>query len=117
MLIERVVAPYFETNCWILAPESGQECVIVDPGIGKPDLVKNVKDKLESHNLKPIAVLITHGHLDHFFSVFPLTKEIPMQTYITKTDRFLLENPMGALDKGGVSEQILEAFVKGWRSN
>jgi len=61
VLIERVVAPYFETNCWILAPESGQECVIVDPGIGKPDLVKNVKDKLESHNLKPIAVLITHG--------------------------------------------------------
>ena len=110
VLIERVVAPYFETNCWILAPESGQECVIVDPGIGKPDLVKNVKDKLESHKLKPIAVLITHGHLDHFFSVFPLTKEIPMQTYITKTDRFLLEDPMGALDKGGISEQILEAF-------
>lgn len=41
----------------------------MDPGIGKPDLVKNVKDKLESHNLKPIAVLITHGHLDHFFGI------------------------------------------------
>ena len=82
----------------------------MDPGIGKPDLVKNVKDKLETHKLKPIAILITHGHLDHFFSVLPLTKEIPMQTYITKTDRFLLENPMGALEKGGVSQQILQAF-------
>jgi glyoxylase-like metal-dependent hydrolase (beta-lactamase superfamily II) len=57
-----------------------------------------------------VAVLVTHGHLDHTFSVLPLTKSIPMRTFISGNDRFLLSNPLGALDSGGVSEQFLNAF-------
>jgi len=110
MLIDRVVADYFETNCWIIAAEPGQECVIVDPGIGNPDLVSQINLKVNQYKLKPVAVLITHGHLDHFFSVLPLTKSTPMRTFISKEDRFLLENPFGALKSGGESEQLLRAF-------
>jgi glyoxylase-like metal-dependent hydrolase (beta-lactamase superfamily II) len=110
MLIDRVIAPFFDTNCWILSPGKDNECVIVDPGIGRPDIVKSLIEKISLHNLKPVAVLITHGHLDHFFSVLPLTNQIPMYTYITKSDRFLLKDPMGALDSGGFSEQLLDAF-------
>ena len=110
MLIDRVIAPYFETNCWILALGTGQECIIVDPGMAKPNLVKEIEEKVSDHNLKPVAVLITHGHLDHTFSVLPLTKQVPMRTFITGADRFLLTDPMGALDRGGVSEQFLKAF-------
>ena len=110
MLIDRVVAPYFETNCWILATAAGQEAVIVDPGIGRPNLVKSISEKISEHKLKPVAVLITHGHLDHMFSVVPLTTEIPMRTFISPDDRFLLTNPLAALDKGGVSEQLISTF-------
>jgi glyoxylase-like metal-dependent hydrolase (beta-lactamase superfamily II) len=110
VLIDRVIAPYFETNCWILAQASGQECIIVDPGMAKPNLVNEIEQKVSDLNLKPVAVLITHGHLDHTFSVLPLTKQIPMRTFVTGADRFLLTNPMGALDRGGVSEQFLRAF-------
>ena len=110
MLVDRVIAPYFETNCWILATGIGQECIIVDPGIAKPNLVKNILEKISEHNLKPAAILITHGHLDHIFSVLPLSKEIPMRTFITGADRFLLTDPTGAIDKGGVSEQLIAAF-------
>jgi len=78
-----------------MATGAGQEAIIVDPGIGKPNLVKSIVEKVQEHNLKPVAVLITHGHLDHMFSVLPLTKEIPMRTYITGSDRFLLSDPMG----------------------
>jgi glyoxylase-like metal-dependent hydrolase (beta-lactamase superfamily II) len=110
VLIDRVIAPYFETNCWILALGTGQECIIVDPGMAKPNLVKEIEEKVSDHNLKPVAVLITHGHLDHTFSVLPLTKQVPMRTFITGADRVLLTDPMGALDRGGVSEQFLKAF-------
>ena len=110
MLVDRVVAPYFETNCWVLATQPASECIIVDPGMARPNLVRTIVDMVNEHKLKPVAVLITHGHLDHFFSVLPLTIEIPMRTYITCADRFLLSNPMGALDSGGVSEQFLSAF-------
>ena len=105
-----MIAPYFETNCWILASKIGQECIIVDPGMARPNLVKEIVTKVSDHNLKPIAVLITHGHLDHMFSVLPLTAQVPMRTFITAADRFLLTDPMGALDRNGISQQFLEAF-------
>ena len=110
MLIDRVIAPYFETNCWILASKIGQECIIVDPGMARPNLVNEIVTKVLEHNLKPIAVLITHGHLDHIFSVLPLTAQVPMRTFITPADRFLLTDPMGALDRNGISQQFLNAF-------
>jgi hydroxyacylglutathione hydrolase len=110
VLIDRVIAPYFETNCWILALGTGQECIIVDPGMAKPNLVNEIEQKVSELKLKPVAVFITHGHLDHTFSVLPLTKQVPMRTFITGADRFLLTDPMGALDRGGVSEQFLKAF-------
>ena len=110
MLIDRVIAPYFETNCWILALGTGQECIIVDPGMAKPNLVNEIEQKVSELKLKPVAVFITHGHLDHTFSVLPLTKQVPMRTYVTSADRFLLTDPMSALDRGGVSEQFLRAF-------
>jgi glyoxylase-like metal-dependent hydrolase (beta-lactamase superfamily II) len=110
VLIDRVIAPYFETNCWILALGTGQECIIVDPGMAKPNLVNEIEQKGSELKLKPVAVFITHGHLDHTFSVLPLTKQVPMRTFVTGADRFLLTDPMGALDRGGVSEQFLRAF-------
>ena len=110
MLIDRVIAPYFETNCWILALGTGQECIIVDPGMAKPNLVNEIEQKVSELKLKPVAVFITHGHLDHTFSVLQLTKQVPMRTFVTGADRFLLTDPMGALDRGGVSEQFLRAF-------
>jgi hydroxyacylglutathione hydrolase len=110
VLIDRVIAPYFETNCWILAVGTGNECIIVDPGMAKPNLVNEIEQKVSELKLKPVAVFITHGHLDHTFSVLPLTKQVPMRTFVTGDDRFLLTDPMGALDRGGVSEQFLTAF-------
>jgi glyoxylase-like metal-dependent hydrolase (beta-lactamase superfamily II) len=67
VLIERVVAPYFETNCWIIATGPNSECIIVDPGMDKPNLVAPILEKVAKHNLKPVAAFITHGHIDHFF--------------------------------------------------
>lgn len=59
----------FDTNCFILAPAAGEECLIVDPGIGVVDTVREI---LAEHRLKPAAVLLTHGHLDHVYSVTPV---------------------------------------------
>ena len=93
MLIDRVIAPYFETNCWILALGTGQECIIVDPGMAKPNLVKEIEEKISDLNLKPVAVLITHGHLDHTFSIQPIADGYEIPTYIHSEDRAYLSAP------------------------
>jgi glyoxylase-like metal-dependent hydrolase (beta-lactamase superfamily II) len=41
----------------------------VDPGVGVLDHLAEV---LRRHRLRPAAVLLTHGHLDHVYSVTPL---------------------------------------------
>lgn len=110
MLIERVVAPYFETNCWILGAGPNSECIIVDPGIDKPDLVEAILRKIETNNLKPVAALITHGHIDHFFSVVPLSRQVPLTTFISKEDRYLLSDPLKSLMQDGSTKQLLENF-------
>jgi len=110
VLIERVVAPYFETNCWIISSGSNSECIIVDPGMDKPDLVAHILEKVAEHNLKPVAAVITHGHIDHFFSLVPLSKEVALTTFISKEDRFLLSDPLKSLMQNGPAKQLLESF-------
>ena len=115
MLIKRIIAPYFATNCWIIATGAGKECVIVDPGIAVPDLVPRIKDEIEEHHLKPTAILITHGHIDHTFSVVPLAKEASIATaYIHREDRDLLSQPARGLGRQGL--ELLEqlAPTKKW---
>ena len=104
------MAPYFETNCWILSTGANQECLIIDPGMAKPDLVAAIMDKISKHNLKPVAVLITHGHIDHFFSLVPLTKATPLRTYISTQDRYLLSDPLKSLMQDGPTKHLIDSF-------
>lgn len=94
MLVTSVVARMFATNCWVIAPGAGQECIIVDPGM--PDISHEVRALVSEHGLKPVATLMTHGHLDHTFSVKPLADGYSIPSYIHTEDRDLLLRPQGA---------------------
>ncbi len=110
MILEVIVAPYFATNCWIFAPTKNSECFIVDPGMANPNLLSAIKGVLNKHNLKPVATLVTHGHLDHTFSVLPFANEYKVPTLIYSNDRKLLSDPYRALTAGGESSQIMAAL-------
>ena len=95
MLTVGFPAAAFGTNCYVLAPGAGQECVIVDPGIGVLDRLDEV---LREHRLKPDAVLLTHGHLDHVYSVTPVCGSRGVAAYIHSDDRYRLADPLATLD-------------------
>ena len=97
MLIRVHPAPMYATNCWILAAEKGSECIIVDPGM--PDISAEIEMIVEEENLKPVAVLLTHGHLDHTFSVIPLADGYGIPAYIHSEDRKALLHPELLLGK------------------
>jgi hydroxyacylglutathione hydrolase len=81
----------FATNCWIIADKPGGECVSVDPGM--PDVSDTVEMILSEHKLKPVAAIITHGHLDHTFSIVPIANGYEIPTYVHSEDRGLLLHP------------------------
>lgn len=104
MLHSRVVAPYFATNCWLIASQPQGECIVVDPGIAVPDLGSRVRDKARDLGFKPVAVLITHGHIDHIFSLLPLCEGSGIEaTYIHPNDRQLLTDPQKGLGQQGLA--------------
>jgi glyoxylase-like metal-dependent hydrolase (beta-lactamase superfamily II) len=85
-----VEADAFGTNCFVVAPAAGEQCVVVDPGIG---VLERLDDLLAQHRLSPAAVLVTHGHLDHTFSVAPVCDARGVTAYIHPEDRALLADP------------------------
>ncbi|GAA3657541.1 MBL fold metallo-hydrolase [Nonomuraea antimicrobica] len=90
MLIAGFPAGAFQTNCYVVAPAAGEECVIVDPG---QDATDGVDELLREHRLKPVAVLLTHGHLDHVWSVAPVCGARDVPAWIHPEDRHLLSDP------------------------
>lgn len=92
MLVIGIEAAAFGTNCYLVAPADGEECLIVDPGVGVED---RVAETLREHGLRPAAVLLTHGHLDHTYSVTPVCGG-NTAAYIHQDDRYRLRDPLAS---------------------
>ena len=102
MLIAGFPAAAFDTNCYVVAPAAGEECVVVDPGV---EVVAQLEAVLREHRLRPVAVLLTHGHIDHTFSVTPVCGARGIAAYIHPDDAELLADPMK-----GISTQTAAMF-------
>ncbi|MBT9254518.1 MBL fold metallo-hydrolase [Phycicoccus sp. MAQZ13P-2] len=96
MLAVAFPAAAFATNCYVLATGPGEECLVVDPGIGVEDTLREV---LAEHRLRPAAVLLTHGHLDHVYSVTPVCGG-DTAAYVHADDRYRLADPLSTIDPG-----------------
>lgn len=90
MLVRGFPAQAFDTNCYVVAPGPGEQCVVVDPGIG---VQQQLDDLLREHGLQPVAVLLTHGHIDHTFSVTPVCGARGIAAWIHPDDRDQLADP------------------------
>jgi hydroxyacylglutathione hydrolase len=93
----------FATNCYVVAPQPGEECVIVDPG---QDAEPGIEEVLREYRLRPAAVLLTHGHIDHIWSVAPVCGAKNVTAYIHPADRALLSDPERGFPPG-VGRQLL----------
>lgn len=94
MLVTGFPAAAFGTNCWVIARAAGEECLIIDPGVGVVDALAEV---LREHRLRPAAVLATHGHADHIFSVTPVCGAHGVALHLHPDDRYRLADPLGSL--------------------
>lgn len=96
MLIAGFPAGPWGTNCFVAATGPGSECVVVDPG---KDAADGVADVVREHRLKPVAVLVTHGHIDHMWCVAPVAGTYDATAWIHPADRHLLTDPMAGMSR------------------
>jgi hydroxyacylglutathione hydrolase len=90
VLIEGFPAGSFAANCYVLALAPGEDCLIIDPG---QDAMPGIEEIVARHRLRPVAVLATHGHVDHIWSIAPVCDGANIPAYIHPADRALLTDP------------------------
>jgi glyoxylase-like metal-dependent hydrolase (beta-lactamase superfamily II) len=75
-----------QTNCYILINEQTRGAVIIDPG-AEPLKIQKTCEEL---NLSPVAVLLTHGHFDHFIAADKLRQAYSIPVWINDAEKELL---------------------------
>jgi glyoxylase-like metal-dependent hydrolase (beta-lactamase superfamily II) len=94
VLIAGFPAGQWGTNCYVAATGPGAECVVIDPG---KDAAQGVDQVVREHRLKPVAVLVTHGHIDHMWCVAPVAGTYDATAWVHPDDRHLLADPMAGM--------------------
>jgi hydroxyacylglutathione hydrolase len=82
-----------QANCFLVVAEATG--LVVDPGDEAPVVV----EAFDELGFGPAAVLVTHGHFDHFGAVAPLAKHFDIPVYV------------GAVDAGQMADGGLGAMV------
>jgi glyoxylase-like metal-dependent hydrolase (beta-lactamase superfamily II) len=90
LLVAGFPAGSFAANCYLVAAGPGEQCLIIDPGEAAE---QGIDEIIARHRLRPAAVLATHGHLDHIWSVAPVCGARNIPAYIHPADRALLTDP------------------------
>jgi hydroxyacylglutathione hydrolase len=94
VLVTGFPSAVFGTNCYLVATGPGEECLVVDPGVG---VLPQLSETLAEHRLRPAAVLLTHGHVDHTYSVTPVCGAHGVAAHVHEDDRYRLRNPLASL--------------------
>ena len=93
-IISRTVGPV-RTNSYFIYNEK-KEALIIDPGGETETLL----EAINSLNLKPLAVLITHAHYDHIASLDDLREHFKIEAYMSPVEQAWLGDPSLNLSGG-----------------
>ena len=76
------------TNCYIVSESDHAPAIVIDPG----DDANKIMDCLTAHDLTPAAILLTHGHFDHFGALDALLDAYGCDFYISKDDSLMIRD-------------------------
>jgi hydroxyacylglutathione hydrolase len=78
------------TNCYVAAAGRGEPAVLID---APPD-ASAVGDLLADHDLVPVALLVTHGHVDHCGGAGAVAAGTGATAYLHPDDDWLARDPV-----------------------
>ena len=110
--LHKITAGPFQENGYIVHSDDNLDCMIIDPGDNHELYIKEI----ENNNLNPIAILNTHGHIDHVHAVQPLKESYSIPFYIHTNEKMILDHyPQGCLMYGMTPNK--KPIVDNWLTN
>lgn len=95
--IEKMVVGMMQTNCYLVYDEDIKEAIIVDPGASP----RMIKDVVGAEGVKPVAIFLTHAHLDHIGALKKIKEEYNIPIYIHTDEELVLQKPAYNLSNQG----------------
>lgn len=69
----------------------GNQCILIDPAYYTDSERDIFYAYLDENSLKPTAILLTHGHLDHIFGVAEAFRNFGCPVYLNQADKKVLD--------------------------
>lgn len=88
------------TNCILAWQDGSSTCAVVDPGCRMNKEKEMLVAELEKDGLTPEAILLTHGHFDHFWGVTFLVRKYGIPVYMDPADKPMVESGGSLLGAG-----------------
>lgn len=82
-----VVGPV-QTNCYFAINDETKEVLIIDPGANP----KQLAERISTEGVKPVAILLTHGHFDHAGAASELSSQFDIPIYAHEAEKETLED-------------------------
>lgn len=87
MKIVQIPNGVFAENCYIIVDEPARECAVVDPG----EEAGLILHKVEETGAQPVAIWLTHAHLDHVLGVARVAADTGAPIWLHPDDRPLYD--------------------------
>jgi len=96
MIIIAEILGIVSTNSYIVS--NNGEALLIDPEVGDdalgvPHNANHLIEKCKELQIKPVAVLLTHGHFDHIGAVNGLKEALKLPVYAGKAEEHFLTDP------------------------
>lgn len=93
MKIKKIGQNRYAVNSYIVFDEKTKKAIVIDPAVNYSQIVQFI----EENQFELLAILLTHGHIDHIADTILLKEKYPVNIYIHKYDNEMLENPKFSL--------------------
>lgn len=89
IMMRQMILGSLQTNCYLIYDDNTMETIVIDPA----DEADRIQAVIEQNGLKPVVILLTHGHFDHVGAADALKKQYSVKVLCHEKEEAVMENP------------------------